>query len=112
VTTMRFTPYFSRVNANGEFLHNEGMNLPLQEEEYPWEKEGYRKEDAYGLLRKHKMPNPVTYKGDEYYFTGKIGFSSKKPRTLAFEYTDHETKDTKGIEQRLWMNIRGEITPD
>jgi hypothetical protein len=32
-TAMRLTPHFSVIKANGAFLHDEGMNLPLQEED-------------------------------------------------------------------------------
>lgn len=54
-TAMSLTPHFSRVRANGEFLHEENMNLPPQEGEYPWEKEGYCPKDAYDELRKHRV---------------------------------------------------------
>lgn len=39
-TPMSLTPYFSRVRADGAFLHNENMNLPPQEDEDLLEEEG------------------------------------------------------------------------
>lgn len=123
---MKLTQYFSRVKADIDpgmdgFLHEENMSLPSQGrgrdlpskgEESPLEDRPYSTEEAYELFRKHNMPDPVTYQGDEYDFTGKMGVSFKKPRTLSFEYSNHGTIDNDPVERRLWMNIRGEITPD
>jgi hypothetical protein len=106
---VKLTQNFSRVQADGEFLHNEGMNLPIQgQDESPLEDRAYSREEINKLFYEKNMPDPVTYQGDKYFFTGKSGVSTKKPRTLAFEYSDYGEE----MEQRIWVNIRGEITPD
>jgi hypothetical protein len=108
-TAMRLTPHFSRIKANGEFLHNEGTNLPIQGPgDSPLEDRAYSREEIRKLFNENNMPDPVTYKGDQYHFTGKMGVSSKKPRTLAFEYRDYG----EGVEQRIWVTVTRQVVPD
>ena len=107
VMTMRLTPHFSRVKANGAFMHEEGMNLPPQGET-ELEDRQYSSEEVRELFQKHHMQEPMTYQGDQYFFTGKIGKSFKDPKVISFEYSDYG----EDIEQRIWVNTKGEITPD
>lgn len=125
---MRLTQHFSRIKADlpppeseDGFLHEEGgnlpfqrggRNLPFQEEESFLEDRPYSREEINRLFRENNMPDPMTYQGDEYDFTGKIGFTFKKPRTLSFEYSNHGTIDGEEVEKRIWVNIRGEVTSD
>jgi hypothetical protein len=105
---MKLTRHFSRIKANGAFLHEEGMNVPPQREA-TLEDRPYSNEEVNKLFYdKYNMPDPVTYKGDEYYFTGKMGKSFKDLKVLSFEYSDHG----EDMEQRIWVDIHGKITPD
>jgi hypothetical protein len=105
---MNLTQYFSRVKADGGFLHNEGMNLPLQWDKSTLKNKSYSREEVHKLFTENNMADPVTYQGDQYFFTGKVGKSLKEPQTLAFEYSDYGEE----MEQRIWVNTKGEVTPD
>jgi hypothetical protein len=128
---MKLTRYFSRIHADlppfskdgdGQFLHEEGMNLPTQkkklfledkeipssEDEYSLENRSYSREETNELFKKYNMPDPVLLNGEEYYFTGKMGKSFQEQSRLAFEYSDYGEE----VEKRLWMNTKGEVYPD